>query len=274
MSRRSLALVAVLILGGSAACQASASPERSSSASAASAPSASPSGSPAGSSDEPSPAVTAVIDPDWVNRPALTCGDNARLFPPEALDGPGLAEFGPDPASGVLRATIADTPDYFPGSGWHRVLETPDGVTFVARGNAETPWFHVTVGLLDGRLQPVVLGECTLAIASPPGVTFARWWLDPNAPSPTAESTQLEILLREQACASGKPPEGRVLEPTIVTTPDAIEVAIGIRQQGNADCPGNPAYSMQLRLPGWIGPRGLFDASQYPARRVTAEDPG
>lgn len=227
-------------------------------------------GSPAPSGPE----ASATIDPDWVNRPALTCGDNKRLFPPEALAGPGLAEFGFDPAAAVLRATIADTPDYFPDSGWHRVLESPDGVTFVAAGNEETPWFEVTVGLFDGNLQAVGQGQCTLAIAAPTGVSFARWWLDPNAPPPASEATQLAILLREQDCASGKPPDGRVLEPTIVTTADAIEVAIGIREQGNADCPSNPAYSLQLMLPEPIGSRRLFDASQYPPRLVTAEDPG
>jgi hypothetical protein len=281
VSRRTLAfLVTVLVAAAAAACQTSASPEASPLAPSASSPAPSvtaPGTRASGSLNEstgPSPAATAAIDPDWVTRPALTCGDNKRLFPPEALDGLGLGELGLDPAAAVLRATIADIPDYYPDSGWHRVLEGPDGVTFVARGNAETPWFEVTVGLLDGVLQPVIQGQCMLAIAAPTGITFARWWLDPDAPPPTAESTQIDILLREQACASGKPPEGRVLEPTIATTAAAIGVAIGIRQQGNADCPGNPAYSMRLELPEPIGARRLFDASQYPPRPVTAEDPG
>jgi hypothetical protein len=190
------------------------------------------------------------------------------------LEGPGLAELGFDPASTVLRATIADMPDYFPDSGWHRVREAPDGVTFVAPGNTETRWFEVTVGLLEGSLQAIIQGECTLAIASPDGVSFGRWWLDPAAPPPTPESTLIAILLRELACASGKPPEGRVLPPTTVMTAEAIEVAIGIREMGNADCPGNPAYSMQLVLPEPVGTRALFDASEFPPRSVTTEDPG
>ncbi|MDO8484463.1 MAG: hypothetical protein Q7S35_05910 [Candidatus Limnocylindrales bacterium] len=215
-----------------------------------------------------------MIDPDWVTRPALTCGDNKRLFPPVALAGPGLGELGLDPAAAVLRSTIADTPDYFPDVGWHRVVDNPGGVTFVAVGNRETPWFEVTVGLFDGALQAIILGQCTLGIASPDGVSFGRWWLDPDGPPPTADATQLAILLREQDCASGRPPEGRVLEPTIVTTADAFEVAIGIREQRNADCPANPPYPMQLVLPEPIGSRRLFDASQYPPRPVTTEDPG
>lgn len=273
-----LALTMVVVVVVVGACQASGS-----SAPASVAPPSVPATtSPLGSSSAPSgPAPSASdpgggIDPDWVTRPALTCGDNDRLFPPEALAGPGLAELGMDPAAEVLRTTIAGTGDYpFPDAGWYRVLDDPGGVTFVARGDAATPWVTVTVGVLGGALQATEYGQCTLAIAAPDGVTFARWWLDPAGPPVTPESTELAILLRERACASGKEPIGRVLAPTIITTPDAFEVAIGIRKTpGGADCPGNPAFAMGLALPEPLGSRGLFDASQYPARPVTTEDPG
>jgi hypothetical protein len=259
-----LAISMVVLL---AACQAGSASPGASESTSSSPPSATGAASPPGASP--------TIDPDWVTRPALTCGDNKRLFPPEALTGLGLGELGLDPAADILRATIADTPDYYPDTGWHRVLDTAEGVTFVAAGNAETPWFHITVGLFDGTLQPVIQGECTLAIASPEGVSFARWWIDPAGPPITPETTSLAILIREQDCASGKPPEGRVLEPTIITAVDVIQVAIGIREQTtDQDCPGNPAYAVELTLPEPLGTRALFDASQFPPRRVTAEDPG
>ncbi len=270
MRRRDMAWFVLATAGALAACEPTAvstlapSPSATAATSNGSA-SAAPSSSDGGG----------AIDPDWVTRPALTCGDNKRLFPPEALEGPGLAELGLDPASTVLRSTIADTPDYFPDSGWHRVLESPDGVTFVAAGDAETPWFEVTVGLFDGNLQAVIQGQCTLAIAAPAGTSFGRWWLDPAATPIPPDSTELAILLRERDCASGKPPEGRVLAPTIVTTADAFDVAIGIRKQlTGQDCPGNPAYPMRLVLPEPLGARGLFDASAFPPRPVTTEDPG
>lgn len=146
---------------------------------------------------------------------------------------------------------------------------------FVARGNEETPWFEVTVGLFDGNLEATAMGQCTLAIAAPDSVSFGRWWIDPAGPPITPEKTSLAILIREQGCASGKPPEGRVLEPTIIATAESIQVAIGIRKQTtDQDCPANPAYATELVLPGRIGSRGLFDASQFPPRTVTTEDPG
>jgi len=226
--------------------------------------------------DSSTPDIGATIDPDWITRPALTCGDPERRFPPEALAGLGIAELGMDPPAAVLRTTIAEVPDFpFPDLGWHRVIDDPMGVTFVARGDAETPWVMVNVGQLAGALQATEYGQCRLGIAAPVGVSLATWWLDPDGPPLTPESTEVAILLRETDCASGRPPDGRVLAPTIVMTPDAFEVAIGIRKQlTGQECQGNPNYPTRIVLPEPIGARGLFDASAFPPRPVTTEDPG
>jgi hypothetical protein len=130
----------------------------------------------------------------------------------------------------------------------------------------------IAVTACQATPTPVTPG---LGIAAPDGVSLATWWLDPDGPPLTPESTEVAILLRERDCASGKPPEGRVLAPTIVVTPDAFEIAVGIRQQHTAqECPGNPSYSTSIMLPEPIGARALFDASAFPPREVTAEDPG
>lgn len=230
-----------------------------------------------GASAEPGPLAAAeTSDPTWITRPALTCGEPDRLFPPEALQGPGLAELGPDPAAAVLRAVIAGYPPEtrFPESGWHRVVDRPDGVTFMARGDAATPWWAVTVGDLAGTLQATGEGQCWLAIAPPNGVTLAQWWLDPDGAVVTPETTKLAVLLRERACASGKPPEGRVMEPTIVMATESIVIAIGIQKQlTGQDCPGNPAFAFEVVLPEAIGARELFDASEFPPRPITSTDP-
>jgi hypothetical protein len=229
------------------------------------------------SASPPGSGVAPVIDPAWVTRPALTCGEPGQRFPPEALLGPGLAELGLDPAAGVLRSIIAEAPPEtpFPATGWHRVSDGPGGVVFVARGAGDTPWWAVEVGVLEGTLQAKGFGECHLAIVAPNGVSFARWWLDPDGPPITPDTTRIAILLREHECASGEPPVGRVLTPTLVTTPDGFLVAVPIRRQlTGQDCPGNPAFPFELILPEAIGSRDLFDASQFPPRPVTADDPG
>ena len=232
--------------------------------------------SPSATAETARPATAEATDPTWITRPALTCGEPDRLFPPEALDGPGLAELGPDPAAAVLRAVIAEHPPDtgFPGSGWHRVVDRPDGVTFVARGDEATPWWAVTVGVLAGTLQATGEGQCWLAIAPPDGVTIAQWWLDPDGAVVTPETTKLAVLLRERACASGKPPDGRVMEPTIVTTTESVAIAIGVQKQlTGQDCPGNPAFALEIELPEAVGARELLDASEFPFRPVTSTDP-
>lgn len=210
-------------------------------------------------------------------RPAntlLSCGIHEPPFPAEAVLGPGLAELGLDPESAVLRSLL-EHPDGagFPATGWHRVLDGPDETIFVARGTGDMPWVTVVVGMAQGMLQPMQWGKCDLRVAAPDGVTFARWWLDPDAPRPTRDAREVSILLREQACASGREPDGRVLPPTITLTEDAVLVAIAIRKQPNADCPGNPAHAMRLVLPEPLGHRGLFDAADFPPREVTTTDP-
>jgi hypothetical protein len=259
-----------------AACQPSAvSPSTEAAPSPSAGAIASPPGSPT-ASESPEPDVSPTIDPDWITRPALTCGDPGQLFPPEALDGPGLAELGPDPAAGVLRSTVADAPPEMPlpERGWHRVADTPGGVTFVAPGDGARVWWVVTVGVLAGTLQAIEYGACHLAIAAPSGVSYARWWLDPDGPPITPETTTLAVLILEQECASGKPPLGRVLAPTIVTTDEAIEITVPIRQQlTGQDCPGNPPFPLEIALPEPIGSRGLFDASEFPPRPATTTQP-
>jgi hypothetical protein len=208
----------------------------------------------------------------------VTCGDRGRNFPADALVGPGVAESGTDPASAILRSTIetapAETP--FPEHGWHRVLDDQFGAWFVAAGNDQTPWWQVTVGDVNGVLQATEYGECHLSVTPPADdVSLGRWWLDPAAGPPSAETTELSILVRETECASGHSPEGRILPPTFVVRDDAIDVTISIRRRpGDQDCPGNPAYPMRIDLPEALAARNLFDASWYPPRPATTRDPG
>jgi hypothetical protein len=233
-----------------------------------------PSGMPASVDPDPSPPDSGVtIDPGWITRPALTCGDPERRFPPEALGGLGLAELELDPAADVLRSILAEPLDSpFPDTGWHRVLDDPEGVTFVAAGDEATPWWTVAVGLLGGTVQATEYGECRLQPVAPDGVMLGDWWLDPDRPLPTPDSVEIAIVVRERACASAASPEGRILAPTIVVGAETIAAAIGIVQRpGAQECPGNPEYPTTLTLPEPLGNRTLLDASSYPPRTVTQE---
>ena len=145
----------------------------------------------------------------------------------------------------------------------------------MAAGDDRIPWWQINVGDFNGVLQATEYGACQLSTTAPPDVSFGRWWLDPAAQAPSPDSREVSILVRETVCASGHSPEGRVLPPTIVVHDDAIEVTIAIRRRpGDQDCQGNPAYPMRLELPEALGARSLFDASWYPPRLATTQDPG
>ena len=226
----------------------------------------------------PQPTVVAPTPTRAGSSVLLNCGDRGRDFPADALSGPGTAEVGTDLAAAILRSTIATAPEEtpFPPQGWHRVLDDERGAWFVAAGDDRTPWWQISVGEINGVLQATDYGACHLSKTAPTDdVSLGRWWLDPAGEAPSADTTELSILVRETDCASGRSPEGRILPPTFVVNDDAIEVTIAIRRRpGDQDCPANPAYSMRLELPEVLGPRSLFDASWYPPRLATTQDPG
>ena len=106
-------------------------------------------------------------------------------------------------------------------------------------------------------------------------VVRATWWLDPDAPAPTAASTTIHALVLEASCASGRSPEGRIEPPTIELTATAISIAIDIRHlPGGQDCPGNPPYPLAIKLGEPLGRRTLLDASSTPPRDASTVPSG
>jgi hypothetical protein len=96
---------------------------------------------------------------------------------------------------------------------------------------------------------------------------IARWWLDPAAPPPGPDATSIPALIQERACASGRSPEGRVLEPQVFYASDAILVTVWVRDQlVGQDCQGNPTFPIQVPLTEPLGDRELLDGSESPPR--------
>jgi hypothetical protein len=242
--------------------------------SGSSAPSAGPTGSSAPSagptgSSAPSAGPTATLDPTWLTRPALTCGGDER-FPPEALVGDGTAERGGDLAATALRDFLAgpDSEGFpFPDSGWFRVFETTSRVVFVAPGDLTAPWVMVAFEVGPSGVVIDRYGQCQARVAMPEGATAADWWVDPAAGVPGPEATTVAGFVRERACASGRSPEGRILDPLVLYTEAAVLVVYAIEDlPGGQDCQGNPAFPITLELAEPIGDRALLDGATFPPR--------
>jgi hypothetical protein len=189
----------------------------------------------------------------------LTCGSEDLVFPADALR-QGLPGTGGDAAAAALLAYLANEPA-LAGAEWRRVLEREDRVSFVAPG--PDGWAFVTVARTGGGAwEAWESGACRLGVVLPAGVGFMVWRLDPATP-PDPAAASLTVLANEIACASGKPPVGRTLAPTVLETPDSVTIVLMARTVGG-DCPGNPEVSMTIELAEPLGTRRLFDGSVEP----------
>ena len=124
--------------------------------------------------------------------------------------------------------------------------------------------------------QSIVIGS-----AKPPlGEVEARvgpasWWIDPRAAAPTATSTALHAIVREESCASGASPEGRIEPPIIELSDTAVVVTYRIRRKaGGQDCQSNPPFAVGLKLPEPLGKRALLDGNETPPRDATKPPAG
>lgn len=222
--------------------------------------------SPAGPTDPPEGASPGPTGTAAGVAGTLVCDGTDVAFPAERLAGPASAELGPGPAAEALRSMLADPDNLaigFPPSGWWVVAESASSVTFVASGR--DGWVVATMAPgEDGAWEFFEGGQCSLAIRLPEELGFASWRPDPaNPPDPAA--TTIAVLATELACASGRPPVGRLLAPIVTETPDSVTIAIVVRDApGAQECPGNPEVPIVVDLASPLGDRGLFDGSEVP----------
>lgn len=129
-----------------------------------------------------------------------------------------------------------------------------------------------SVAAVDARnivLTAVTAPEADVSAAAGP----ASWWVDPSAP-PAADATSIRALIRERACASGRSPEGRVVEPQVFAAPDALLITVWVRTlAGGRDCQGNPEFPLEIQLAEPLGERRLLDGSEIPPRDATEPPP-
>lgn len=226
-------------------------------------PSSSP---PASDSSEPTrPSQTPASGPNLPG--VLVCEGSDFEISADALRESANAELAQDAPALALRAFVATPeaePADFPVSGWRRVAASDQSVTFLAHGT--TGWVAATfIPTGDGTWQFWEGGSCPLRVRLPDELGFATWRLDP-ADLPTPDDRSVTVLVTEIACASGRPPLGRLQPPVILATEDAITIAFAVRKRpGGQDCPGNPETRVVVQFNEPLGDRGLFDGAFVPA---------
>lgn len=220
-------------------------------------------------SESGAPLPSIGLDPGVLG---LTCGDDTR-FHPALLAETGRAETESDPAALALRAYLASTAGRRgPAAGWVRIAQLATRATFIAPHPDGSGWVLATVSVGAGGWQVEDTGSCTPEVALPAGVSRAELRFDPAFPAPAPEDTVLHLLINERACSGGVSPEGRVRDPIVAVTTQAVTIAILVDERpGGNDCPGNPDFAVEVELPEAIGSRAILDGAQFPPQPIALQ---
>lgn len=190
-----------------------------------------------------------------------SCGGHS--FPLAALDAPGTDQVGPefDALHQVIAAHANELEGDLAGESWRLVDARDDQLVFLA--HSAHGLLYIALRLQGGQWTFANSGDCDPHAVIPDGGGPAQWWLDPRRPSPASDTTVLEILVLEQACASGDYAVGRILPPIVQYEADAITVTVGVREVGGT-CQSNPYTPAILDLAEALGNRELLDGFHIP----------
>lgn len=228
---------------------------------------------PASSAAPASPATSQGEGPSQSAMPRaiadVSCGGPS--FPMSLLDEPGHAETLDDPAAEALRAHLGTSgPDFawLPDTGWREVARTDAHVAYVADAapGSDPPHAEVSVRR-DGDVWRIAgWGQCRLQASVGPGLGLASFRVARDVEL-APDVTEIPVLVTERACNSGQDALGRIVEPRIVLSGEAVTVVFAIRpREGDQDCQSNPETPHLLVLPEPLGLRALFDGSEVPPR--------
>jgi hypothetical protein len=198
-----------------------------------------------------------------------TCSADHASFTAADIQAAPPADARDDTAKRLLEMVVAE--GFLPRDGWRSVVDGPQEIVFLSGAGLEgAPYavVHVVPGdvgavLLDGWAVDSY-GACTPHVVVPDGTSVATWWVDPAAEPIGPESERIQTLVLENACASGRTAEGRVLPPSIVYGEDEVTITILVRSLGMAECPGHPFTPGVIELDEPIGDRALLDGGQWP----------
>ncbi|MDY0909602.1 hypothetical protein [Microbacterium sp. CFBP9034] len=121
---------------------------------------------------------------------------------------------------------------------------------------------------LDPGWYVIARSTCSLRVDIG-ALGVAELELDPDAEADAA-STEVALLVTEQACNSGEDAAGRIEVVRLVETGTTVEVILGVEPRGGAHtCQENPQTPFTLELAAPLGDRTLLDASLVPARQLS-----
>ncbi|NDL59816.1 hypothetical protein [Phytoactinopolyspora mesophila] len=227
----------------------------------------------AGSGSEPgapatggSGASAAGQEPTAPDELVATCGAvRFNDLPADPSSFPPLGDVEQD----VDLTPVEGEHEFFEIHDWHIASESDDELVLFGIPHEQefeaAPYADATLVRQDDSWVPSSWGQCRIDVSAE-GWGHARFVLDPDV-EPDPSSVSVAVQAWEVACASGQAPDGREVRP-VVLSQDAISVSIVVLVEpvrGDAECPGNPSFSLEIELDEALGERSVFDASTEPA---------
>jgi hypothetical protein len=98
--------------------------------------------------------------------------------------------------------------------------------------------------------------------STPSSIQFGRWELA-HGENLTRNTTEIDVVVFEQACASGQSPEGRILEPFLAYSETGVSIAFAIWSlAGVQTCEPGPGVPYSVHLSEPLGRRHLQDGAR------------
>ncbi len=152
------------------------------------------------------------------------------------------------------------------GGGWEWVVVERDDARMVLLGEGPNGYADVTIERDGDTWQPAGWGGCRLITATTvAGFGTGAWITDPDSP-PDPQSSTLDVLVMERACASGQPPVGREIRPVVLSGEEVLEIVVLIEAPAGIaqTCQSNPWHPTTIDVGQPIGERTLVDRHVSP----------
>ena len=221
---------------------------------------------------------SAVLETRPAQRYPELVSDGAGLpFPPTTLVGPPPPPDPADPAAAALLAHLASRAapkrsarTLFKRPAPAKATPSLDGWRALARSDSEAlfaqgaPPQLLTATVRRGTMgRWSYLGSSTAGPlrATRDGIRASSWRLDPTHEL-DPEDTMLRLLVTEQAHASGKRADGRVLAPDMHAVDEELVLTVFVTpRQGFQNGLPNPETPVRVSLPHPVGARRLIDGA-------------
>ena len=195
----------------------------------------------------------------------VTC-PSGPSFPISALD--DIADISADDPEGMLAAIEpflhSEEGTFWPQEGWQLLHQGPQEAILVTPFEGDLAYMFLDrEGDAWGWSGSSINGNpCELQYAVPAGLNTVEWRLDPAAPEPGPDATDLHVLLTERECVSGQEIGDRLVGPQIVITDTDVRLVFAAEPPpGDAhDCQGNPETPYTVELPEPLGDRAIIEA--------------